>query len=47
MIELAVAGRRQAIREISGMRAADVTRAFRIGEEHGEYLLTDWRRYDG
>jgi len=47
VIELAIAGRRQTIREVWGMRAVDVTEAFWIVEEHTEYLLTCWREYHG
>ena len=47
IIELASAGRHQTLRSVAGMRTADVVRAFRIVEEHAEYLLTKWREYHG
>jgi hypothetical protein len=33
----------QAVRENDGMRPADVVAAFRVVEEHAEYLLAKWR----
>ena len=45
VIELATSSRPQEIRNVSGMRATDVVRAFWIVEEHAEYLLTRWSQY--
>jgi Domain of unknown function (DUF4160) len=47
VIELATPEANQTIREVAGMRAADVTQAFWIVEEHAELLLEHWRRYHG
>lgn len=47
VIELARSGQGQLIRSASGMKTADVVRAFRIVEQHSEYLLEQWRRYHG
>jgi hypothetical protein len=47
VIELARADRSQLVREVSGMRISDVTKAFWIVEEHAAYLLTCWRKYHG
>lgn len=46
-IELASSGRPQVIRAVAGMRSADAIRAFRIVEEHTEFLLAKWREYHG
>lgn len=47
VIELASGGRPQTIRAFAAMRTADVVRAFRIVEEHTEFLLAAWGRYHG
>ena len=47
VIELATGGRRQAVRSIAGMRAADVVTAFWIVEDNSEYLMTKWEEYHG
>lgn len=47
VIELASGGRPQTIRSLAAMRTADVVRAFRIVEEHTEFLLAAWRQYHG
>jgi Domain of unknown function (DUF4160) len=47
IIELADARRPQMLRTVARMRTADVVRAFRIVEEHAEYLLAKWRQYHG
>lgn len=47
VIELAVGEKPQAIRSAAGMRAADITAAFWLVEEHTDYLLKCWRRYHG
>jgi len=47
VIELATSNVGPIIREIAGMRSADVTQAFWIVEEHAELLLTAWRKYHG
>ncbi len=45
VIVLAAGGAPQKIREVAGMRTADVTAAFWLVEEHAEYLLERWRQY--
>ena len=45
VIELAREGRPQLIRTVARMRASDVAAAFRIVEEHTDYLLRHWREY--
>jgi hypothetical protein len=35
------------IREVAGLRRADVVRAARLVEAHAQTLLTAWRRYHG
>lgn len=47
VIELATAVTPQTIRQISGMRTADVVRAFWLVEENTEYLLACWRGHHG
>lgn len=47
VIELAVAGRPQRVRNVAGMRANDVAAAFWLVEQHAEYLLERWREYHG
>lgn len=47
VIQLANGGRPQAIRTLAGMRSADVVRAFRIVEDHTEFLLAKWREFHG
>lgn len=47
IIELAGARRPQVLRAVVGMRTPDVVRAFRIVEEHTEFLLAKWRKYHG
>jgi alkanesulfonate monooxygenase SsuD/methylene tetrahydromethanopterin reductase-like flavin-dependent oxidoreductase (luciferase family) len=47
VIVLPVPGGAPAVREVAGMRADDVVRAFWIVEEHAEYLLERWREYHG
>lgn len=47
VIELATEGHTQTIRGTAGMRAADVTDAFWLVEEHTEFLLECWRRFHG
>ena len=47
VIELAVLGRPQTIRDAVGMRSHDVATAFWIVEEHMNYLLKRWRDYHG
>lgn len=39
--------RQPTIRGIWQMRTVDAVKAFRIVEEHTEYLLTRWREYHG
>ncbi len=45
VIALATPRRRQATRSVAQMRTVDVVKAFRIVEEHTEYLLARWRDY--
>lgn len=47
VIELAVGGTPQTIRQVSGMRTTDVTSAFWIVEESTDYLLARWKEYHG
>ncbi len=47
VIELATPRRRQTIRSVTHMRTLDVVKAFRIVEEHVEYLLDRWGDYHG
>ena len=47
VIELASGTRPQGIRSVAGMRTPDVVRAFRIVEDHAEFLLATWREYHG
>jgi hypothetical protein len=47
VIRLASADGPQTVRAVARMRAADVVTAFRIVEEHTEYLLDRWREYHG
>ena len=47
IIGLPARGRRQTIREVAGMGAADVTRAFWLVEAHANYLLERWNEYHG
>ena len=45
VIELAHGERPQQIRSVAGMRPPAVVRAYRIVEDHTEFLLTQWREY--
>ena len=47
IITLAAGGTVQAIREVTGMRARDVSEAFRLVEEHTAYLADRWRKIHG
>lgn len=47
VIGLASGTRSQEIRSVAGMRTPDVVRAFRIVEDHAEFLLAKWREYHG
>lgn len=47
VIELATAGGHQTIRTVAGMRTTDVAAAFRMVDEHTDYLLQRWREYHG
>ena len=47
VIELATGGRQQTLRQIAGMRSADVAKAFWLVEENTDFLLDCWRTYHG
>jgi len=47
VILLAGPGTPQTIREVAGMRTADVAAAFWLVEEHTAHLLERWRHYHG
>lgn len=45
VIELAAGGRPQRIRSTSGMRVADIAKAFWLVEDNAAYLLARWEEY--
>ena len=47
VIDLVADARCQRIRQVAGMKDADVVKAYWLVAEHEEYLLTCWRRYHG
>ena len=47
VITLATTDGPQTIRSVFGMRTTDVVAAFRIVEDHTEYLLQRWREHHG
>jgi hypothetical protein len=47
VIELASGGRSPVLRSVARMRSSDAVRAFRIVEDHTEFLLAKWREYHG
>jgi hypothetical protein len=47
VIELETRGTRQRIRESRGMSARDIAAAFRLVEEHSDFLLRYWRKHHG
>lgn len=47
VIALAHGGRAQLLVSVTGLRDADVARAFWIVESHAEYLLDRWTEFHG
>lgn len=47
VIELATTDVSQTVRSVAKMRTSDVVAAFRLVEEHAEYLHERWREYHG
>ena len=46
-MELATKDKRQAIRKSDGLSVREIGTAFRIVEEHADFLLRCWRKHHG